>query len=132
MPFDPSDKTPPPSTLAVTHNGGKAWQTLTNPCQEKNWINDRLAANSQELWFLCASTPATTQQLKFLYLSHDGGKTWNEVDSKGEIFSGYNSSFATSGPGKLWLAETRYTLMSSGDGGLNLKMAIPLETLNPR
>ncbi|OJV99144.1 MAG: hypothetical protein BGO39_16955 [Chloroflexi bacterium 54-19] len=129
--FDPSDKTPPAPTMAVTHDGGKSWQTLTNPCQEDNWINARLSANSQEFWLLCASTPATAQQLKYLYLSRDGGKTWQEIGAKEGTVSGYNSSFATSGPGKLWLASTRYTLMTSSDGGQNWKMAIPLEVLNP-
>jgi photosystem II stability/assembly factor-like uncharacterized protein len=120
----------PAPTLAVTHDGGKSWQNLSNPCTEKGWIEARLAANPQQLWLLCASVPGAGNQLKFLYRSNDGGKNWQEVVHKMGTY-GYLNSLAVSGPGKLWVALNRGTLITSDDGGLAWKPAIPYEQADP-
>lgn len=126
---DPS--TPAPSLLA-THDGGKNWQVQANPCAKRGGAEARLAAaNPQNLFIVCAGQPGAGQQPKYLFSSGDSGQSWQERGTMAGTFSGYLGSFTASAPGKLWLALTRYTLLSSADGGLNWEAALPIEKANP-
>jgi photosystem II stability/assembly factor-like uncharacterized protein len=133
-PYSPSSNNSDqaPTTMIVTHDGGKSWQKLNNPCMEKGWIEARLAAaNPQQFWLICASTPGAGQQIKYLYQSGDGGQNWKAINSMTGTTSGYLNSLAVSAPGKLWLALGRSTLFSSSDGGKSWKPAIPYDVANP-
>lgn len=129
-PIEPGREALP--TFVVTHDEGKSWQKLNNPVYGKGCANTGLAAaDLKEFWLVCGTQPGAGQQLKYLYRSGDGGQNWTALNSKGLGGGGYLNSLAASGPGKLWIALGRGTLITCGDGGQTWNPAIPYEQANP-
>ncbi len=72
--------------LVFTGDGGATWAQRSDPCPSV--IDEKVAAvNDTDLWAACAGppTPATTggpgstNQLHWVYRSHDGGRSWQLV-----------------------------------------------------
>lgn len=68
-------------TLVATHDGGKSWQELADPCDPGNGSpQSRLSAlDAGHLWEVCGSQPGAGGQDKALYFSSDGGQRWDLV-----------------------------------------------------
>jgi photosystem II stability/assembly factor-like uncharacterized protein len=107
------------SSLAVTHDSGVTWQTLTTPCPPVTSFEDRMAAiDDRTVWIVCGSQPGAGSQQMQLITSTDGGLQWSHHPNPRA--SGYVQSLALSGPtsGLVgWLAFARGPLYITSDGG---------------
>jgi photosystem II stability/assembly factor-like uncharacterized protein len=107
------------SSLAVTHDGGATWQTLTTPCAPATSFEDRIAAiDDRTIWIVCGSQPGAGSQQKQLITSSDGGLHWSYPPNPPS--TGYVSGLALSGPTNGltgWLAMARGPLYLTTDGG---------------
>lgn len=107
------------SSLAVTHDGGVTWQTLTTPCAPVTSFEDRIAAiDDRTIWIVCGSQPGAGSQQKQLITSTDGGLHWSYPPNPPS--AGYVRSLALSAPTTGltgWLAAERGPLYATTDGG---------------
>jgi len=107
------------SSLAVTHDGGATWQTLTTPCASATSFDDRMAAiDDMTIWVVCGSQPGAGEQEKQLIASTDGGRHWNYPPNP--PLGGYvgNLALSASTNGVIgWLAMVRGPLYMTKDGG---------------
>ena len=102
--------------LVFTRDDGRSWERLRSPCP-------RFAANSAGVelvtplrgWIVCAGQPSAGQQVKALFSTSDGGRTWRRRG--GARWSGYveGAAFAQDGFGLVW--TSRGTLNVTRDGG---------------
>jgi photosystem II stability/assembly factor-like uncharacterized protein len=117
------------SSLLATHDGGWTWQVLASPCENAP-VEDRLAAaDSRHLWALCGGLPGAGQQMKYLVISTDGGKTWDQkVDLGG---GGYVNDLATANKQDGFIGLGRGALLASTNGGLTWLPAMDISIANP-
>jgi photosystem II stability/assembly factor-like uncharacterized protein len=67
----------PSGQLAFTADGGRSWQSRSDPCPPYFDFGEQIAASgTDDLWLLCASQAAAGSQAKALYRSHDGAHNW--------------------------------------------------------
>ena len=69
-----------PSTgrLVFTSDGGRTWQSRSDPCPGTFGFGEQIAASStNDLWMTCASQASAGSQAKALYRSSDGGSNWS-------------------------------------------------------
>lgn len=117
-------------SLLSTQNAGASWQSIGLPESLKFAVEARLSVpDPQNLWLVTAGVPGAGQQLKSVYLSIDGGKTWSEPGSLPT--SGYLDELAAISPLAAFLRLGRGTLYRTLDGGKSWQEAIPLEQANP-
>lgn len=124
------------SSLFTTRDAGRTWQRLPDPCRLVGFVQRLAARDSHRLWLLCAGEPSGGAQLKWLYVSQDGGLHWALTSSTQSGVrrlpsGGYVHSFAASDASHLWLALNRGTLFESADGGRSWSAAVPIERANP-
>lgn len=114
-----SDATRP--TFAATTDGGRSWRTGRLPCG----LNPPLGFSPSSspfavspdgtLWALCAGEPGAGSQLKSLYRSTDGGRTWQHEPDP-ETF-GYAMDLTALSSTTAWRAGGRAPLYRTDDGG---------------
>ncbi len=115
--------------IEATENGGASWRRVRWPCPRALDAVHIARAGASRGWVLCEGQPSAGQQLKAVYSTGDGGRTWRLRSSavvpglgvprvgRGLPGSGYGHgiSFRPSGVGWLW--ESRGSFLSSTDGG---------------
>lgn len=130
---------PTSAGFMVTHDGGKHWNALPEaPCWDSDEFDRRsMAGKGSELWVLCGSQPGAGSQFKILYVSPDGGQTWElrsqswraGQDPGPDAISGggYIHSFVVASPGHAWVSLQRNTLYGTSDGGRTWHEGIPMQ-----
>ena len=125
-----SDSGPGPTDLIVTHDGGATWQTLTNPAAPGFAFAQSLTfRTSTQGWLLGGSEPGAGEQMKVVFATSDGGRTWTTLahtDRMGQPqtnvagslpIGGYLGPMVASSDRDLWIASARGALLHSADGG---------------
>jgi photosystem II stability/assembly factor-like uncharacterized protein len=121
--------------LSVTHDGGRSWRLVTDPCNRTVTYNAYAAPVTPKLWWiLCTGLPAGGTMEKVIFRTHDGGKTWQEGAANlepprgtahgGIRFIGYPNGLAFAGNGFGLLTESQGTLYVTRDGGAHFQ-ALP-------
>ena len=65
--------------LSVTHDGGRTWQRLADPCNRTVKYDVYADPVTPKLWWLvCLGLPAGGTMEKAVFRTHNGGKTWQE------------------------------------------------------
>jgi photosystem II stability/assembly factor-like uncharacterized protein len=112
--------------LVATHDGGVVWRPLRQPCGRFVDPVPRLSlVTPAHGWILCLSQPGVGQQLKALYESRDGGRTWRLRASslfgrprRGNLpTTGYGDAISFLDDGHGWLAESRGPFFETRNGG---------------
>jgi photosystem II stability/assembly factor-like uncharacterized protein len=135
------------SVLSVSHDGGRTWKTLTDPCISHShaaFYEDFAALDTQQLWQVCGGQPYSwALGEKYLYASSDGGQHWTPLASSHppgnkEPFPG---TFPATGGGahnlilttkqRAWIILGNYWLFETRDGGRTWTQPIPQQRLNP-
>jgi len=102
--------------LVRTDDSGRTWRPAGAPCRGYAFgvivqlVTPRLG------WTICLSQPGAGNQLKTVFGTADGGRTWQRL--RGDLGSygyGEGASFAPDGFGLVW--EGRGTLYVTRDGG---------------
>jgi photosystem II stability/assembly factor-like uncharacterized protein len=115
------------SGLVATHDGGVTWHVLRQPCGPTFWTSPprlSLAAPSSG-WLLCVSTPGAGEQLKSVYETRDGGRSWRLRSSSwvgkrrlGNVPAvGYADGISFLPNGHGWLPESRGSFYETRDRG---------------
>lgn len=121
--------------LSVTHDGGRTWRRLADPCNRTVKYNVYPDVVTPKLWWIvCVGLPAGGTMEKVIFRTLDGGQTWKEgaanlESPRGSVhggirFTGYPNglSFARNGFG--FLTESQGPLYVTRDGGLHFR-ALP-------
>lgn len=124
--------------LIITQDGGKTWAEAAMPGNErKRWNRFLLAVNPRgELWLLHVGIGATSMSDKQLFISHDGGLTWelraktyfrHETITTGILpATGHPSSMSVVSDQRAFLAENSWgAVLATDDGGLSWSHPIP-------
>jgi photosystem II stability/assembly factor-like uncharacterized protein len=113
-------------TLVATHDGGVVWRPLRQPCARSvDPLSQLSLATPTHGWILCLSQPGTGMQLKALYETRDGGRTWRLRASslfgrprRGNLpTTGYGDAISFLDDGHGWLAESRGAFSETRNGG---------------
>lgn len=102
--------------LVATQDGGRSWQTVTSPC--RNPTHEVRAVHRLSPlrgWVGCVGQPGAGQQLKAVYTTADGGRTWQAATDPGG--GGYLGGLFFLPDGRGWLWETRGPTLATADGG---------------
>ena len=102
--------------LVATADGGRSWQPLAAPCQSATHEARAVHRLSPtQGWVGCVGQPGAGQQMKAVYATTDGGKTWQAATSPGG--GGYLSGLFFLPDGHGWLWESRGASLATADGG---------------
>jgi photosystem II stability/assembly factor-like uncharacterized protein len=102
--------------LTRTEDGGRTWQAAGSPCGGNSSAVIVELVTPRLGWTICLSQPGAGNQLKSVFRTADGGRTWRRL--RGDLGSygyGEGASFAPDGFGLVW--EGRGTLYVTRDGG---------------
>lgn len=124
--------------LITTQDGGETWVEASMPNNErKRWNRFLLAVNPQgDLWLLHIGIGATSMSDKQLFISKDGGLTWElqartyfrkETIITGLLpATGHPSSMSVVSDQRAFLAESSWgAVLATYDGGLSWSHPIP-------
>lgn len=114
--------------LRVTHDGGKTWRILDDPCNRTVTYNAYADLVTPKLWWIvCVGLPAGGTMEKAVFRTRDGGRTWRAGAAnltlpggpvqRGIAFNGYPNGLAFAKNGFGLLTESQGTLFVSRDGG---------------
>jgi photosystem II stability/assembly factor-like uncharacterized protein len=113
--------------VVATHDGGVRWRALRQPCGTvSRYVAPQLAlATPSHGWILCLSVPGAGNQLKAIYETRDGGRSWRLRASnllgrkrRGNVpGSGYASGISFLANGHGWPPEARGSFYETRDGG---------------
>lgn len=139
--YSPSPYSEPASwQLYFTDNAGANWSTRPVPCDPIFRSGAEVAASStSDLWLLCGGTADSQLQIKELYRSSDGGRSWQLTSTtSGQVWpmsvaptnplppqgfvapleSGHRN-LAVASATTAWLYPARGELYKTTDGGVN-------------
>jgi photosystem II stability/assembly factor-like uncharacterized protein len=114
--------------LRVTHDGGRTFQRLVDPCNSTVTYNAYANPVTPKLWWIvCVGLPAGGTMEKAIFRTLDGGKTWHERAANltpprgtahgGINFNGYPNGLAFARNGFGLLTESQGPLYVTRDGG---------------
>ncbi len=105
-----------------TRNDGRSWSSLTPPCAIG--VVSVRSADGTTVWALCGGGGGAGSGPKAVYVSSDGGHTWQErandtaTPPVGTLsLGGYAISLATAGPRTGLVGSLRAGILRSTDGG---------------
>jgi photosystem II stability/assembly factor-like uncharacterized protein len=115
--------------LRVTHDGGRTFRRLTDPCNDAVTFNAYADLVTPKLWWiLCVGRPAGGTSDKAVFRTRDGGKTWQTGAANlgppnlrvhgGIGLFGYPNGLAFARNGFGIVTESQGTLYVTRDGGL--------------
>lgn len=116
--------------LRVTHDGGRTFRRLVDPCNTAVTYNAFATLATPKLWWiLCVGVPAGGTMDKAIFRTRDGGKTWQAAAANlgppnkrvhgGIGLFGYPNGLAFAGNGFGLVTESQGTLFVTRDGGLH-------------
>ncbi len=116
--------------LRVTHDGGRTFRRLADPCNNAVTYNAYADLVTPRLWWIiCVGLPAGGTMDKAVFLTRNGGKTWQtaaanlgrpNVRVHGGIGTyGYPNGLAFAANGFGLVTESNGTLFVTRDGGLH-------------
>ncbi|MCA1554643.1 MAG: hypothetical protein LC737_09725, partial [Chloroflexi bacterium] len=119
--------------LLVTHDQGLTWQRVMNPCD--NWGAKVAAVDSSHVWAVCVGIPATIMQDKKVFVSANGGESWElRADTcyqtcklKNIPSGGHVLDVTAVSAQRAFVALGRGTLIGTSDGGRTWNDAIEFE-----
>lgn len=131
--------------LLRTHDGGLHWDTLPTPPMGVAGISTNIlqAVDKHHLWLVIGYYPgACTCGVKAVYVSTDGGETWElrasteyygDQKPVGEIAldSGYILNFTAVSRNRAFIGTGRGGILGTFDGGRTWRDVIPYELANP-
>jgi photosystem II stability/assembly factor-like uncharacterized protein len=114
-------------SLQRSDDGGRSWSMVRSPCGEVGpWgVPHSSFPAARRGWIACGGQPGTGSQLKAVFQTSDGGRSWqlrmsagwNGRSTRGAISSaGYIHGIAAAG-GRVWIWQSRYVSYTSSDGG---------------
>jgi photosystem II stability/assembly factor-like uncharacterized protein len=120
-----------PQPLLATRNGGRSWQTRTNPCRgEFSPLVALSFASPTRGWLVCVTQGGTGFQGKEVWQTNDGGRRWQLRSRVHPIGPprpglqlgnlpgfGYPTGVSFLPDGHGWLWEDRGWLLVTNDGG---------------
>jgi photosystem II stability/assembly factor-like uncharacterized protein len=102
--------------ILATADGGANWRPISSPCKgERPTVRAVSLPTPARGWALCAGLPGAGQQMKAVYVSDDGGKTWRLAGDPGG--GGYAAGLFFRPNGVGWLWESRGGMLATADGG---------------
>jgi len=124
--------------LRVTHDGGRTWRRLADPCNQTVAFNAYADLVTPKLWWIvCVGQPAGGTRDKAVFRTHDGGKTWQAAAANlsslrrgahgGIGFFGYPVGLAFARNGFGLVTEGSGRLYVTRDGGLHFHAAPKVE-----
>lgn len=113
--------------LYATRNGGESWTAIRQPCPAGDPAAQPFSLISPSTgWIACGGEPGAGQQLKQLYATSDGGRTWSLTaytvlgDTPGTLpGAGYVTDLFFLDSAHGWLSTNRGGLLRTADGGRN-------------
>jgi len=105
-----------PDVIFTTHDGGEYWETMPAPCSGYTWEAGAVSlVSATDAWVACVGEPGAGQQMKSLFRTTDGGKTWTPAGNLGG--GGYLDGMFFLPDGHGWLWMSRGPLLATVDGG---------------
>ncbi len=106
-----------PTLLVGPASGATSWRARPVPCRRRELGGGAppVAAAGSALVVGCGGEPGAGNQVKRLYLSHDGGATWRRLD--GLPFLGYLGAVSVTPAGTICASGGRSNVYTSWDGG---------------
>jgi photosystem II stability/assembly factor-like uncharacterized protein len=117
-----------------TDDGGRSFRRLTIPCRDDGdgaLMFPSMSRVTAAFGFVgCALEPSAGQQLKPLFVTHDGGRTWAPARPSRLPSSGYLSGLSFSSAQRGLLIRGRLGLSSTDDGGRNWQLLLLTDDVN--
>lgn len=119
--------------LLHTADGGDTWGAVVDPCSvggRTPWPDPFSFISHETGWIMCGGEPGAGFELKSLFHTDDGGRSWQEISQTAPVGAGDGSGAPTGLPRDAyvsdisfvdaqhgWLAEDRGSLLQTADGG---------------
>ena len=127
--------------LRVTHDGGRTFRRLADPCNQAVTFNAYADLVTPKLWWIvCAGRPAGGTMDKAIFRTRDAGKTWqtgaanlgapNQRVHGGIGLFGYPNGIAVARNGFGLVTESQGTLYVTRDGGRHFQARRKVERPN--
>lgn len=100
--------------LDVTRDLGRSWSALSVPCSR---IVSIRSLDSHRVWILCATPCCTGNWLKSVYVSSDGGVSWQQQSEAGKTMIG-SIPFTGSAEALIVTSQTTALFGASGPAGV--------------
>jgi photosystem II stability/assembly factor-like uncharacterized protein len=109
-----------------TQDGGATWRALTNPCGQSDFADVPASLEGRTIWVACGVEPSAGTELKQVFVSSDGGGTWQlraqTADLAGPAVGtltqgGYVSDLQVVSSTLGFMALSRGGILRSADGG---------------
>jgi photosystem II stability/assembly factor-like uncharacterized protein len=118
----------PDSGLVLTTDGGASWSRVADPCEGSWSVEDMAALENGFIWLICGAQTTEFGEPKSVYLSLDGGATWQLAASTGFApgslvpvgkipLAGEVSQLATVSPSQAWVGLGGVGLIVTTDAG---------------
>ncbi|MHB8312779.1 MAG: WD40/YVTN/BNR-like repeat-containing protein [Candidatus Dormibacteria bacterium] len=117
-----------------TTNYGSTWRQLPVPCGTLDSATPLSAVSLDDLWLGCSGEPGAGNQIKVVYRSINGGRSWEPVwdgSSQGMVkgmaplSSGYLQAVVALSPADAYVGLGRGGLIHTADAGRTWRIVVP-------